>query len=177
MTPHGWIVTDLHLFVLRHQAALQFLRVSKLFQQVQGQLLVQALLGQKHVLHRGREEEAKDGERERERQSVQISPVQNKERNRTRRGDSQSEVSQYKKTECCFNPAITDFLATWGQQKQKQSSDTFIIIKSFLDSVKVCEQFWPRASWRRWVSSLGSSPTWPLQSYKTWRTCRQEAAN
>lgn len=36
---------------------------------------------------------------------------------------------------------ITDFLATWGQQKQKQSSDTFIIIKSFLDSVKVCEQF------------------------------------
>lgn len=62
-------MTDLHLFVLRHQAALQFLRVSKLFQQVQGQLLVQALLGQKHVLHRGREEtqEAKDGERERER--------------------------------------------------------------------------------------------------------------
>ena len=61
-TPHGCIVTDLHLFVLRHQAALQFLRVSKLFQQVQGQLLFQALLGQKHVLHRGREEtqEAKE---------------------------------------------------------------------------------------------------------------------
>lgn len=70
-------------------------------------------------------------ERERERQSVQISPVQNKERNRTRRGDSQSEVSQYKKTECCFNPAITDFLATWGHQKEKQSSDTFIIITHF----------------------------------------------
>lgn len=44
---------DLHLLVFRHQTALQFLRVSKLLQQVQGQFLVQALLGQEHVLQRG----------------------------------------------------------------------------------------------------------------------------
>lgn len=48
-------MTDLHLVVLCHQAGLQFLRVSILLQQVQGQLLVQALLGQKRVLQRGSE--------------------------------------------------------------------------------------------------------------------------
>lgn len=60
-------MTDLHLFVLCHQAGLQSLRVSILLQQVQGQLLVQALLGQKHVLRRR--------DRMERRQLEQLSPV------------------------------------------------------------------------------------------------------
>lgn len=82
-----------------------------------------------------------------------------KQRNKTKR-DNQDRLVQFK---CVLKPAITDFLATETETK-------------LWYGVEVREQFWPRASWRRWVSSLGSSPTWPSQSYKTWRTCRQEAA-
>lgn len=41
---------DLHLFFLRQQAGLVFLRVSIFIQELQGQVTLQALLGQKHVL-------------------------------------------------------------------------------------------------------------------------------
>lgn len=62
---------DLHLFILCHQAGLQFLRVSILLQKVQHQLLFQPLLGQKEVLQR----QNKRGSRCRTRQrSAQSSP-------------------------------------------------------------------------------------------------------
>lgn len=64
----GWL--DLHIVIICHQAGLQFLRVVILLQQVQGQLVAQAQLGQKHVLQRA-DKGAKNGERDSQYSSAQ----------------------------------------------------------------------------------------------------------